>query len=56
MKPIRTFSILVSLLAIALSPAANAQEVQITPDNVAFGEPDYSPFVDQHFPTRVFWG
>ena len=41
---------------IALAPASNAQEVQITPDNVAHGEPDYSPFIDQHFPTRVFWG
>ncbi len=33
-----------------------AQEVEITTDNVDYGKPDYSPFVDQHYPTDVFWG
>jgi len=54
MMPARILSILALLLALA--PASYAQEVQITQDNVAHGEPDYSPFIDQHFPTRVFWG
>jgi hypothetical protein len=45
-----------SVLAAATAPTVDAQEVQITLDNVAHGERDYSPFIDQHFPTRVFWG
>ncbi|MES0403880.1 MAG: DUF3604 domain-containing protein, partial [Hyphomicrobium sp.] len=25
-------------------------------DAAAYNAPDYSPFVDQHYPNRVFWG
>ena len=54
MSTLRKSPIFASLLL--LVAAAGAQEVQVTRENVAYGEPDYSPFVDQYFPTRVFWG
>ena len=44
------------VLVLALAPTAQAQDVQVTRDNAVQAEPDYSPFVDQHFPTRIFWG
>jgi hypothetical protein len=56
MNPTRTLPILASLLAIVLGPAAEAQEVQPEPENVAYDEPDYSPFVSRLGATRVFWG
>ena len=42
------FSILVS--------AVTAQEFTLHEDEVVTDKPDYSPFVDQHYPQRVFWG
>ncbi|MBE9554051.1 MAG: hypothetical protein IMF05_11355, partial [Proteobacteria bacterium] len=43
--------------ALALAAAgAQAQEFTIQPDEAVYDEPDYSPYVDMHFPNRVFWG
>ena len=43
--------------ALALVAAgAQAQEFTIQPDEAVYDEPDYSPYVDMHFPNRVFWG
>ena len=50
----RTFPILA--LVLALAPGAHAQDVQVTRDNAVQAESDYSPFADQHFATRIFWG
>ncbi len=43
-------------LALAMATSAFAQELTLDKKNAAYNEPDYSPFVDQHFPTRVLWG
>ncbi len=56
MGPARTFNVLIPFLVLALAPAAQAQEIPVTPEHAVQAEDDYSPFVDQHFPTRVFWG
>ncbi|WP_170607953.1 DUF3604 domain-containing protein [Ruegeria arenilitoris] len=56
MKP---FFMGVSLSAL-LTGAALAQdysgELAINPEDVRLGQRGYSPFVDQSFPNRVFWG
>jgi len=39
-----------------VGPGLDAQDVRLSREKIAFNEPDYSPFVDQDFPTRVFWG
>ncbi len=56
MKP---FFVGVSLSAL-LTGAALAQdysgELAINPEDVRLGQRGYSPFVDQSFPNRVFWG
>ena len=54
MKAIRTLRAVALLLAFA--SAAHAQDVTVTRENAVQAKPDYSPFVDQHFPTRIFWG
>ena len=41
---------------LAISAPAFAQELVPTRENAVSSERDYSPFVDQHFPTRIFWG
>ncbi len=43
-------------LMLVLAPAAYAQDVTPTREIAVRVESNYSPFVDQHFPTRVFWG
>jgi len=43
-------------LLLAMAPTVHAQDVQVRRENAVQAKPDYSPFVDQHFPTRVFWG
>ena len=50
-----TFSSL-CVVAMAMATSAFAQEFTIDKEQAAYNEPDYSPFVDQHFPTRVLWG
>ena len=54
MKAIRTLRAVALLLAFA--PAAHAQDVTVTRENAVQAKLHYSPFVDQHFPTRIFWG
>ena len=46
----------VAIMALTLPGAALAQEFTVDKDTAAHKEPAYSPFVDQHFPTRVLWG
>lgn len=53
---IKRITILVAFMAIVLGGAALAQEFTVAPEDVQGNEPDYSPFVDQHFPNRVYWG
>jgi hypothetical protein len=47
-------------VAATLTGAVHAQnyggDVAISPDSVAIGQRHYSPFLDQSFPNRVFWG
>jgi len=54
MKATSILPILAFLLAMA--PTVHAQDVQVRRETAVQAKPDYSPFVDQHFPTRVFWG
>jgi len=44
------------VLFFAFSLTAIAQEFTVDKDDAAYNKPDYSPFVDQHHPDRVFWG
>jgi len=46
----------IASLVVLASPPAAAQELTVTPEHAVQAERNYSPFVDQHFPTRVFWG
>ncbi len=48
-------AIAAGLLAMSVS-GATAQDVQVTHENAVRTEANYSPFVDQHFPNRIFWG
>ena len=43
-------------LTVAMTSSAVAQELTVHEKNVVSANADYSPFVDQHFPTRVFFG
>lgn len=43
-------------LSLAMAMSASAQEFTIDESNALRSEANYSPFVDQHFPTRVLWG
>ena len=43
------------ILSILVSNVS-AQEFTIPEDEIASDKADYSPFVDQHFPQRVWWG
>ncbi len=55
MSTVRTLPILASLLALALtSPSAMAQE--FTVDSLGERQVEYSPYINQSFPQRVFWG
>lgn len=55
MKETTIFPILLSTLLVA-SPAIIAQEFTIHENEVAAGEEDFSPYVDQHYPNQVLWG
>ena len=48
--------IILAITVLALPGVAFAQEFTVDKDTAVHKEPDYSPFVDQHFPTRVLWG
>ncbi len=54
MKLARTLLILA--LITGLGPPVHAQDVTPRREIAVRAQPEYSPFVDQHFPTRVFWG
>jgi len=43
-----------AMLAISL-PAAS-QDIALDPEDAALGTPEYSPFLQQGFPQRVYWG
>ena len=46
-----------TIFAIVLSPTLSlGQEFTLQKGETIEDEADYSPFVDQHFPNRVFWG
>jgi hypothetical protein len=46
----------VAIMALTLPSVAIAQEFTVEKKDAAYNELDYSPFMDQHFPTRVLWG
>ena len=49
--------VLLAAFTVALfSTSSLAQEFTVDKDAAAYNAPDYSPFVDQHYPNRVFWG
>ncbi len=50
------FLAVVFITVLALSGVAMAAEFTVDKDTAIQKKPDYSPFVDQHFPTRVLWG
>ena len=43
-------------LTLSVGSLGFAQEFTVQKDETAYNEPDYSPFVDQHYPNRVYWG
>jgi hypothetical protein len=45
-----------ALITALMSSTALAQEFTIDKNNAVYNKPNYSPFVDQHLPNRVFWG
>ena len=47
---------LAAMTLAVISTLALAQELTLTRENTVQAQSDYSPFVDQHFPTQVFWG
>ncbi len=46
---------LTQCLTLALATLAVAQELTFDKKDAAYNEKDYSPFVEQHHPNRVFW-
>jgi hypothetical protein len=48
-------ALILSVLAV-FSVTVFAAEFTVEKNDAAYNEPDYSPFVDQHYPTRVLWG
>jgi hypothetical protein len=49
--------ILVAVVVLSASVAAGqALDLAATPEEVTLGARQYSPFVDQSYPNRVFWG
>ena len=39
-----------------ITGALSAQEYTVHEDEVVSDQPDFSPFVDRHYPQRVYWG
>ncbi len=48
-------TVLAFVLTLAVAPLF-AQDAPVTRENAVQAKPDYSPFVDQHFPTQILWG
>jgi len=46
----------VAIAALAMTGVAFALVTTVDEDDVVSKKPAYSPFVDQHYPTRVLWG
>ena len=56
MRNQRAFAI-ITVCVLGMSPLHLAgEEFTVQKDDAAYNKPDYSPFVDQHYPNRVFWG
>ncbi|MCX7302894.1 MAG: DUF3604 domain-containing protein [Hyphomicrobiales bacterium] len=47
---------LAALISTALGGVALAQDVEVSPANNSFGKAEYSPYLDQGFPDRVYFG
>jgi len=47
---------LVAIAALTLPSMAPASELTVDKEHAIANEQDYSPFVDQHFPDRIYWG
>ena len=47
---------LVLMSTLIISCTASASDFNTQADELKHNEPDYSPFVDQHHPYRVYWG
>jgi len=47
---------LTACLITVLFTSAFAQELTVHKDNAVQAKEDYSPFVDQHYPTQILWG
>ena len=45
-----------SLMILAVAQPGFSQEFTVDKDTAAHNQPDYSPFVDRHYPTHVLWG
>jgi Protein of unknown function (DUF3604) len=52
----RTILFVAGLVIRGLSQPAVAQEIPTEADIKSIPKPQYSPYVRQHFPNRVFWG
>ncbi|WP_170755419.1 DUF3604 domain-containing protein [Ruegeria lacuscaerulensis] len=52
----RKATLLGATTALFCGTVSTAQDVRIQPEDTQFGKQHYSPFVDQAFPNRVFWG
>ncbi len=48
--------LMASAIAVLGATTALAQEFTVQEKDAAFDKTDYSPFVDQNYPDRVFWG
>ena len=55
MKPVKKALLTLAAFAIATTPAL-AQDVNPPPELIRPPQAEYSPFVDDHFPTRALWG
>ena len=49
------FATAATILA-TLSVAAHSQDIQVTEGEYASPKPNYSPYVDEHFPQNVYFG
>jgi hypothetical protein len=55
-KQIMLFTLIIAVIGLFLSGSAIASELTVDKKHAIANEQDYSPFVDQHFPDRVYWG
>jgi hypothetical protein len=56
MNSTKTALLALIVLSLAAVPASAQMDAgTLDKEDVAFNEPDYSPFVDRHVPDRVSW-